>query len=308
MAQKSGWETRNWNSIYRNEREFMRYLTACYTDKGKRKDVNQDSLLVSRGRLDGEEAVLAVICDGMGGLSSGELASAEAVHSLAGWFREEMEELAKQEDFEDELYGSWERLLKQVHEKIRSYGQLHDRKMGTTVTAMLFWKENYYIVHIGDSRIYEIKERAVQITKDQTLAELMKAEEKTRKEAPKSEHVLLQALGASKAVKPAYYSGSTKNGAAYLLCTDGFRHKIRNEELLEIFAPGEMTDEAVMRARGEEAARRVLDRGERDNISVILVRTVQEQDCGEVQEVCEDKKGYALEGETVLAHTERIMQ
>lgn len=55
-------------------------------------------------RLDGEEIVLAVICDGMGGLTNGELASAEAVHSLAGWFREKMEELAEQEDFEDELY------------------------------------------------------------------------------------------------------------------------------------------------------------------------------------------------------------
>ncbi len=258
-------------------------------------------------RLDGEEIVLAVICDGMGGLTSGELASAEAVHSLAGWFREEMEELAEQEDFEDELYESWERLLKQVHERLRSYGQLHNRKMGTTVTAMLFWKGNYYIVHIGDSRIYEIREQAVQITKDQTLSELMKAEEKTKEEASKSEHVLLQAIGASRAVKPAYYSGIIKSGAVYLLCTDGFRHKIRNEELPEIFAPGEMTEEAVMRARGEDAARMVLDRGERDNISVILIRTVGEEDCGEMPELCECGKGYVLEGETVLAHTEGIM-
>lgn len=259
-------------------------------------------------RLDGEEIVLAVICDGMGGLTSGELASAEAVHSLAGWFREKMEELAEREDFEDELYESWERLLKQVHERLRSYGQLHNRKMGTTVTAMLFWKGNYYIVHIGDSRIYEIKEQAVQITKDQMLSELMKAEEKSKKEASKSEHVLLQAIGASKAVKPAYYSGSIKSGAVYLLCTDGFRHKIRNEELLEIFAPGEMTEETGMRARGEDAARMVLDRGgERDNISVILIRTVGEDDSEERTKPCEREKGYVLEVETVLAHTEGIM-
>lgn len=255
-------------------------------------------------RLDGEEIVLAVICDGMGGLTSGELASAEAVHSLAGWFREKMEELAEREDFEDELYESWERLLKQVHERLRSYGQLHNRKMGTTVTAMLFWKGNYYIVHIGDSRIYEIKEQAVQITKDQMLSELMKAEEKSKKEASKSEHVLLQAIGASKAVKPAYYSGSIKSGAVYLLCTDGFRHKIRNEELLEIFAPGEMTEETGMRARGEDAARMVLDRGERDNISVILIRTVGEDDSEERTKPCEREKGYVLEVETVLAHTD----
>ena len=83
---------------------YMRYSFACYTDRGKRKEVNQDALLVSRAVYHGQETVLAVICDGMGGLTNGELASAEAVHSLAGWFREKMEELAEQEDFEDELY------------------------------------------------------------------------------------------------------------------------------------------------------------------------------------------------------------
>ena len=51
----------------------------------------------------------------------------------------------------------------------------------------------------------------------------------------------------------------------------------------------------------------VLDRGERDNISVILIRTVGEEDCGEMPELCECGKGYVLEGETVLAHTEGIM-
>lgn len=49
----------------------MRYLTASHTDKGRRKSVNQDSLLVLKGEYEKGEAVLAVVCDGMGGLEKG---------------------------------------------------------------------------------------------------------------------------------------------------------------------------------------------------------------------------------------------
>lgn len=64
----------------------MRYSFACYTDKGKRKEVNQDALLVSQALYHGREIVLAVICDGMGGLKQGELASAEVVGAFDTWF------------------------------------------------------------------------------------------------------------------------------------------------------------------------------------------------------------------------------
>ena len=72
MDRRYGSETRNWSLPYNNEGKdlhiYMRYSFACYTDKGKRKEVNQDSLLISRAVYHGQEIVLAVICDGMGGL------------------------------------------------------------------------------------------------------------------------------------------------------------------------------------------------------------------------------------------------
>ena len=80
----------------------MRYSFACYTDKGKRKEVNQDSLLISRAVYHGQEIVLAVICDGMGGLKQGELASAEVVGAFDAWFEESFSRLEDEEEFEDE--------------------------------------------------------------------------------------------------------------------------------------------------------------------------------------------------------------
>ncbi len=247
----------------------MEYLLACCTDKGKRKAVNQDSLLVRRMEYRGEEIVLAVICDGMGGLKRGEVASARVIHLFGGWFDKDFPKLAEMEEFEDELYDSWEELLQNVHREITEYGHIHGIRIGTTVTAMLLWQKDYYIAHVGDCRIYEIKEGVSQLTKDQIQTKLT---------AETGEHVLLQGIGASKNVRPAYYSGTVKEDAVYLLCTDGFRHKVNEQELYRAFDPEKLTDEEIMAEQGREVTRLVIDRGEKDNISVILVRTVYSQE------------------------------
>lgn len=248
----------------------MRYLAAYYTDKGIRKTVNQDSLLTGRANYDGQEAVLAVICDGMGGLKSGELASAEVIGCFRHWFEQCFRTLAEQEEpeyFEDVLYDSWEMLLQKAHQNIRELGSSQGIQLGTTATAMLLWQGNYYIAHVGDCRIYEIKDRPLQLTRDQVQAELSREGR---------ENVLLQGIGASKTVRPVYHSGEVKEDAVYLLCTDGFRHKVSEQELYDAFAPEGLPDEEKMVRRGEEIAGLVMERGERDNLSVILVRTVSE--------------------------------
>ena len=69
-----------------------------------------------------------------------------------------------------------------------------------------------------------------------------------------------------------------KEDAVYLLCTDGFRHKVTEQELYRAFDPEKLTDEEIMAEQGREVTRLVIDRGEKDNISVILVRSVSSQE------------------------------
>ncbi len=261
---------------YNNEREdmhiYMRYSFACYTDRGKRKEVNQDALLVSRAVYHGQETVLAVICDGMGGLKQGELASAEVAGAFDMWFEEIFFRIENEAEFEDELYESWEILLQDIHQKIREYGRRCGIRLGTTATVMLLRQQEYYIAHVGDCRIYEIKDQVRQLTKDQVQAELDKEGK---------ENILLQGIGVSKMIRPAYYSGEVKEEAIYLLCTDGFRHKISEQELQEAFAPEDLVDEEAMERRGKEITETVIERGEKDNISVILLRTMSERGADE---------------------------
>lgn len=267
----------------------MRYSFACYTDKGKRKEVNQDSLLVSRALYHGRETVLAVICDGMGGLKQGELASAEVVGAFDTWFEESFSRLEDEDEFEDELYESWELILQDIHQKIRGYGRRYGIQIGTTVTMLLLRQQEYYIAHVGDCRIYEIKDQIRQLTKDQVQAGLDKKGK---------ENILLQGIGASKMVRPAYYSGEVEEDATYLLCTDGFRHKVSERELQEIFAPEELTDEEAMERRGKETTETVIERGEKDNISVILIRTLP--DC-EGDGGSEHEEGFVIDKKTICA-------
>lgn len=257
----------------------MRYLTACHTDKGRRKSVNQDSLLVLKGKSEKGEAVLAVICDGMGGLEKGELASREVVRYFSVWFQEIFNQIKEQEEeeFEDNLYESWENLLQNAHREIRQYGKDNGIKIGTTVTAFLLMQEQYYVTHIGDCRLYELKDEISCLTADQTLASLESMGGSYLSEkcgSKKASSILIQGLGASENIRPVYHSGCIKKDAVYLLCSDGFRHKISEEELLEDFSPEKLVAEEQMSERGKEVTEELMERGEKDNISVILVRTL----------------------------------
>lgn len=259
----------------------MEYLFAYHTDKGRVKAVNQDSLLVEQAVYRGQEAVLAVICDGMGGLKHGELASAEVISAFDKWFKGQFPELTDQEEFEDDLYDSWEILLQDIHRKIKEYGQTHGIRIGTTATVMLLWQEEYYIAHIGDCRIYEIKEGIRRLTRDQVQAEI---------EIDGRENVLLQGIGASKRICPVYYSGKAEEGTVFLMCTDGFRHKISEQELYQFLAPNEMNEESVMSEQLRKITETVIERGERDNISAIALHTVSDQSENDVSAVTFIKK------------------
>jgi len=68
----------------------VKFIAAADTDVGLVKDTNQDSLLIKHASYDGGEVMMAVVCDGMGGLSHGEVASATVIKDFDRWFREEL--------------------------------------------------------------------------------------------------------------------------------------------------------------------------------------------------------------------------
>ena len=86
--------------------------------------------------------------------------------------------------------------------------------------------------------------------------------------------VLLQCVGASPVVEPEFTKGTATRNAVYMLCSDGFRHVITPEEIIEKIGPGEATDEEKMKYGAIYLTELVKNRGERDNITVAMVRTI----------------------------------
>ena len=179
----------------------MKYKAAYYTDVGIKKKNNQDSLAIKIAETPKGSAVFAIICDGMGGLAKGELASKEVICAYCDWFEKDFPELVLSGTFNASiLKQQWDMIAINENEKLKAYGEAQGIMIGTTLSAMLMYGEHYYIIHVGDSRVYELTTEVTQLTKDQTLvAREVAAGRLTPEQAEKDSRrsILLQCIGAS---------------------------------------------------------------------------------------------------------------
>lgn len=254
----------------------MNFIISANTDLGRVKDTNQDSLAVMtvntcRGRM-----VFAILCDGMGGLALGEVASATVVQAFREWVVRDLPALCAGALNEETIRVQWVGIVDELNEKIKQYGSIRGVRLGTTVCAMLLTQERYYILNVGDSRAYELYRGIRQLTTDHSVVArevaLGHITEEQAKHHPQR-NVLLQCVGASPEVTPDILTGPTQQEAVYLLCSDGFRHEISAQEIYENLKPEMLLDEYAMHSHGQELVELNKQRGERDNISLVLVRT-----------------------------------
>jgi len=253
------------------------YLLAADTDIGLTKETNQDSLFMRHvcHRAVGD-VVLAVICDGMGGLDRGEVASAQVVKAFDEWLSGINPVSLKEQADSRWVYDEFNHIIQKQNQIIREWGSSRQIHLGTTVTALLFISNTYYLIHVGDSRVYELKHDLVQLTEDQTVVAKEQREgilsaAEARVDARRN--VLLQCVGASERVVPQYKTGEILADAIYLLCTDGFRHELTGEEIFTNLNPSVLHDKAAAQSR----LRGLIDlnkaRAERDNITAAIIRT-----------------------------------
>lgn len=252
----------------------MRFTATADTDVGIVKNTNQDSMLIKHGVANGKEILLAVICDGMGGLSKGELASATVIRTFSKWFDEELP--LELENLDLQVIGAkWSLLLKELNVQILEYSKNHGIEgVGTTFSGILFVDNQYVIGHVGDTRIYHIGASLTQLTTDQTfVAREISRGTMTLEQAKtdKRRNLLLQCVGASKVVEPQIICGNAEKGA-YMLCSDGFRHEITEAEIYESLNPVNLMNKDAMHNNARYLIEQNKSRNEKDNISVLLIK------------------------------------
>ena len=137
----------------------MNYLIAAQTDIGPVKKTNQDSYCIQTARSKQYGNLLfAVVCDGMGGLKKGEVASATVVARFTDWFAQSLPILLSQRTMDFALLRKeWTHWLNRLNADIGNYGLDHNISLGTTVVAALCIGNKLYVVNIGDSRLYKIQ-------------------------------------------------------------------------------------------------------------------------------------------------------
>lgn len=255
----------------------MKYKAAYYTDVGIKKKNNQDSLAIKIADTTNGQAVFAIICDGMGGLAKGEVASREVICAYCDWFERDFSRLVLEGTFNAAvLKEQWDSIAVNENEKLKAYGEEHGIMIGTTLSAILMYEDKYYIIHVGDSRVYELSDTLTQLTKDQTLvAREIAAGRLTPEQAETDSRrsILLQCIGASPVVEPDFIRGYIAQDTCYMLCSDGFRHKITGEEIMDRIGPVAATDEDAMREGCAFLTELVKYRKETDNITVLLIKT-----------------------------------
>ena len=212
------------------------------TDKGTVKEVNQDSTMVKVANSDKYGRIaLGVLCDGMGGLTQGEVASSMFVRRMQDWFAFELpmvlsrtnatQKLDGNDEVEDivaDICREWQTLAIDMNRKIFDFG--------TTAVAFLVIGNEFAIMNIGDSRAYKISgEEIALLTHDQSVVQdMIDKGMMTPKEAEVSPQrsVLLQCVGASMNVLPQFVRGEIKEDSSIVICSDGFWRKLYQEELI----------------------------------------------------------------------------
>ncbi len=256
----------------------MSYLVALHSDKGIVRETNQDSLCVMEANTSAGKILMAVVCDGMGGLAKGEVASAAVVLSLCRWFEQELPAQITQKDYWQDIKFRWQQLLVDENQKIGRYGKTQRINLGTTVSALLLMEEQRYLIaHVGDSRIYRMNDKQIwQLTEDQTVtASEIRAGRLTPQQAETDSrrNVLLQCVGASPKVQPDMIEGTAEKGQIYLLCSDGFRRKISQADIHNQLRPSTARTEEEMKNNLVRLTEINKVRQVKDNISSILIKT-----------------------------------
>jgi protein phosphatase len=207
------------------------------TDKGVVRDNNQDSYTAFELE---DGAVLAVVCDGMGGAAEGALASSEAVRII----REQIAERYISTMSDISLKGLLISAIENANKHIYNLSKTDEsyEGMGTTAVVALVANSFVYIVHAGDSRAYKISDgELIQLTRDHSVVQnMLEKGEITAEEADEhpSKHLITRALGVDDFIRTDFCQEPFEENEVLILCSDGLTNYSKPDDILRLTSDG----------------------------------------------------------------------
>lgn len=249
----------------------LRY--AGNTHVGKKRTHNEDTLLVV------EEENLYMVADGMGGHASGEVAAEMAVTTIAEFFEETSADdditwpykMEKGRKYEENRLAAGIKLANlRIYETAAQNPA--QRGMGTTIVVLAFSGDNAYLGHVGDSRIYRLRDNEMDlVTEDHSLLnDYIKMKDLTEQEIENFPHknVIVRALGMKETVQVDVAQEDPLPGDLYMLCSDGLNGMITDAVIKEIMVEHQDDLEACCEGLIQAAN----DGGGNDNVTIVVVK------------------------------------
>ena len=235
------------------------------TDPGCVRTQNQDAYQIEA--LD-RNTLLCIICDGMGGAKSGNVASTLAVDVFVEEIRRVYAPNMEQEEIDLMLEGAVKLSNFTVYDQSKQFEEFQG--MGTTLVAMLIQNMRVTVVNVGDSRAYRINRDGIRcITTDHSLVQMMVDRGELTPEMARTypgKNYITRAIGTESMVSGDIYHLDAEKGDALLLCTDGLSNIVDDQEILF---------EVVHGVNKQLCCQRLLEiaknRGAPDNVTSVLV-------------------------------------
>lgn len=230
----------------------IRLRYAMKTDVGRVRKNNEDffDAVVNEGSHFEKNGSLFLIADGLGGLEHGEIAAREAVAVVKSAFNH-------QRYFEGK---DWlKKTIEEANEKIAGLNGMRslDQNMATTLTVSVFYENRLIIGHVGDCRVYRIRDKKLErLTKDHTL----------------DRYTLTQALGTTDEIQVDIYDNDVRDGDIYIQCSDGLYSMIEDSDFLNVVLENPSLDESC-----KQIVELANEKGGQDNISVQMVKVSEEE-------------------------------
>lgn len=234
------------------------------TDRGRKRDRNEDSLFVM------PKEDIYIVADGVGGQNSGELASSMAVKTIAEYIKANpLHGMTEEEKLKEYFLNCMINANQIIYQTARL--AVENAGMATTVVLLYLSQGNAYIVNLGDSRAYICRDGQIsQITEDHTYVnELVKGGSITKEQAEfhPQKNMITRALGGDERVLPDFYRLEIVKNDIIILCTDGLYGELSAEEICGMAAASNS-----MSTLSRNLVQRANRNGGNDNITVICLK------------------------------------
>lgn len=268
-----------------------------FTDVGKVRELNEDSLLVLNVTQYFESVQtnigLYIVSDGMGGEAAGEVASRVTVRAIAEWITDKLISASLKSTHGERIAAETEtggirlasstgadvraselltNAIIHANQEVLQYARLnpHTRGLGATVTAAMLVGNSLTVGHVGDSRAYVISARGVeQITEDHSIVERMVREGQIERDEARFHpyrNVIYRSIGCREEIEIDIVRCMLRSGESFVLCSDGLNGMLSDQEICDVVArnpePTQAAKELVVAANAH---------GGEDNISVVVV-------------------------------------